>query len=547
MKATRLIWITTLACCSVIHAETKKTSPPNIVFFFADDWGRVASCYADPTRPSISDVVKTPNIDRVAREGVRFNNAFFDCPQCTPSRASVVSGSYFWRCGSNAFLNGTDWKDSAKNGGPADPFRSLPRFPKLLADAGYETAKSFKTFEFNATLTEASTAGLRSHLRYGIHVSEGKTADEKETRRQAVIKQTRESLRKVIASCPPEKPFFYVFGPINTHRPFVPGSGQALWGIQPDSLKGKLPAYLPDVPEVRTDFADYLGEVQALDLMVGLFMEELEKSGRAENTMLVLTGDNGMPGVPRGKAQLYDLGTRAPLVIRWPAKINPNRTVDDFVTLKDLAATFLEAGGVTPPAAMDARSLMPILLGEKSTATRDAAIFGRERHSESTRSGNLPYPARAIRTENFLYIRNFKPERWPFGDPINSGKSPAEDAASNSDYSQQSTAPFRDMDAGLTKGWLMGNRSTAEGAKFFETAFGKRPAEELYDLKNDPDQLHNLADSPAHQTELKQLAARLLKVQQDTKDPRLDDAFDRAPYIESATDGTTPTKKKSKR
>jgi N-sulfoglucosamine sulfohydrolase len=531
-----LAWI-----ASIVWAESQQAGPPNIVFFLADDWGRVASCYADPNSPSVNDVVKTPNIDRLAKEGVRFNNAFFDCPQCTPSRAAIASGSYFWRCGSNAFLNGTDWQDKTKNSNPPDPFTSLPRFPSLLAKAGYATAKSFKTIDFKPTIP--GTAGFHSYLRYGIHVSAGKSASEKQTRRQAVIDQTRESLQNVLTHCPPEKPFFYVFGPINTHRPFVPGSGQALWEIHPDSLKGKLPAYLPDVPEVRTDFADYLGEVQALDLMVGIFMEELEKSGRAENTLIVLTGDNGMPGVPHGKTQLYDLGTRAPLFMRWPAKIAPNQTLDAFVTLKDLAATFLEAGGLTPPSTLDARSLMPLLLaGKNGTAAspRDAAIFGRERHSENTRTGNLPYPARAIRTAEFLYIRNFKPERWPFGEPIESGKSLAEDAALNSDYSRHQTAPFRDMDAGLTKGWLMENRSTAEGAAYYQATFAPRPLEELYDVRKDPDQLHNLADSPAHQPHLKQLAARLLKVQQDTHDPRLENAFDHPPYVESIHRSSKP-------
>ncbi len=329
---------------------------PNIVFFFADDWGRTAGCYADAKAPSPSDVVKTPNIDRVAAEGVRFDNAFYDCPQCRPSRAAIVTGCYFWRCGSNAILSGSDFS------GQENPFDRMVRFPHLLADNGYETAKLFKTLEFDPTL---KINGGGNYKRYGLHVSLGKTDTVREKLRQEVIDQTRESIQKVLAQCK-DKPFFFVFGPINTHRPYAPESGEALWGINPDDLKGKLPPYLPDEPEVRTDMADYLGEVQALDLMVGIFMEELEKTGQATNTMLVLAGDNGIPGFPRGKTQLYNLGGHAPLIVRWPGRIKPGRTVSDLVTLKDLGATFLEAAGVKPPVPMDARSLLPQLLAEKS-------------------------------------------------------------------------------------------------------------------------------------------------------------------------------------
>ncbi|TSA34466.1 MAG: hypothetical protein D4R65_06140 [Verrucomicrobiaceae bacterium] len=278
---------------------------PNIVFFFADDWGHDAGCFADSKVPSPSNIVKTPNIDRVAREGVRFNNAFYDCPQCRPSRAAIVTGNYFWRGGSHSFLSGGDWE------GQRDPFTEMPRFPHLLADNGYATAKAVKTLDFTPTL-QLGGVGFK---RYGLYISEGKTPEEKDQRRQEVIDLIRGAISKVLSECPKGKPFFFVYGPINTHRPYAPGSGQALWGINPDDLKGKLPPYLPDVPEVRTDYADYLGEVQALDLMVGIFREELEKAGQAANTLLVLAGDNGTPGFPRGKTQLYDLGCHSPLLV----------------------------------------------------------------------------------------------------------------------------------------------------------------------------------------------------------------------------------------
>ena len=515
---------------SSLAAAEPNGSPtqPNIIFLFADDWGRDAGCYADPKTPTPSDIVKTPNIDRVAREGVRFNNAFYDCPQCTPSRAAVVSGCYFWRAGSRVFLKGGNW-----NGVP-DPYRELPNFPKMLAGNGYATAKAIKTIDFNPTVQvgdQALARFSRSEPRHLKEIPEDWAAQ--------ITARVRGDFSKVLAGRTPGKPYFFIYGPINTHRPYVPGSGQAVFGINPDTLKGKLPPFLPDVPEVREDYSDYLGQVQVLDLMVGTFLGELEKSGEANNTILVLAGDNGTPGLPRGKTQLYDLGCHGPLIIRWPGHVKPGRSVDDFVTMKDLAPTFLEAAGIQPPAAMDARSLLPQMLADHDgiiDSKRDAAIFGRERHNVITREGNLPYPSRAVRTRDFLYIRNFKPERTPFGDPVGMDGTPeqvAKIAAICADYESQKNSPMGDMDASLTKSWLVAHSRDEIGKPFFELAFGKRPAEELYDLKKDPYQMHNMAASPELQPVLKQLSTRLQNVQSATHDPRLEDAFDRVPYVES--------------
>jgi len=515
------------ATAALLATEAK----PNIVLFFADDWGRHAGCYADSKHPSPCDIVKTPNIDKVAQSGVRFNNAFYSCPQCTPSRGALLTGSYFWRCGSSAFLNGGDWKSHP------DPLAVLPHFPQLLSEAGYATAKAFKTIHFSPNLPAASTVSIKGYLRYGLHVAEGKTPEERGQRRNAVIAQTRESIVRVLNACPADKPFFFIFGPINTHRPYASSSGEALWGITPDSLKGKLPAYLPDVPEVRTDVADYLGEVQALDLMVGIFTEELEKAGRAQNTLLALTGDNGTPGLPHGKTQLYDLGSHAPLIVRWPGHIQPGRTVDDFVNLMDLAPTFLEVAGVPTPTAVDGVSLLPQLLSPNSGTVdpqRNFAIYGRERHYATARPGNVPYPSRAIRTQTHLYIHNFKPERWPWGDPFGIGSdNEGPDAAFVANYENLWESPFRDMDNSLTKAWIVTHRTDPATKVFYENTFGQRPQEELYDISKDPDQLHNIAYQPESQALQQKLSAQLREVLQKTHDPRLDDSLDRPPYVEA--------------
>ena len=515
--------------CVLCGSISAAPARPNILFFFADDWGRDAPCYADPAKPSPSDLLKTPHIDRVAREGLVFNNAFFSCPQCTPSRGAIVTGSYFWRLGSATNLKGGDWR-AAHN-----PFDDFPKFPDLLSKHGYATAKAFKTLQFTPTLGPANARRAGTEfLRYGLHLSEAKSAQDREKRRNEIIAQTRDAVRSVLTGCPADRPFFFVFGPINVHRPYAPGSGRALWNIDPEQLRRRLPYGLPDAPDVREDVADYLGEIQALDLMLGIFLEELTTSGRLDDTLLVVTGDNGGPGFPRGKTQMYDMGTRAPLLVRWPGRVAPGRTCDDFVNLMDLAPTFLEAAGVPRPATTDGRSLMPQLTSTQNSGTidptRDHVIFGRERHYPTARAGNLPYPERAVRTKDFLYVHNFKPDRWPMGDPIDitdASTPPVEALRTDTDVT------YRDLDASLTKAWLIEHRNDPDAADFYKATFAKRPADELYDLRIDPDQLQNVAGDPKYAGTMRELSDRLMRVLRDTKDPRLADAPDRPPYVEA--------------
>ena len=225
------------------------------------------------------------------------------------------------------------------------------------------------------------------------------------------------------------KPFLYFFGPINTHRHWEKGSGKALWDLNPDDLKGKLLKFLPDVPEVREDFTDYLGEVLALDAMLGRFVKKLEEMGELDNTVIVASGDHGVPGFPRGKCNLYDLGTQVSLFVRWGDKVKGGRMVDDFINLMDLAPTFLEIGGLTPPDCMTGKSILPLLTSEESgqiDPSRDYVVTGRERHYDTARTNSLPYPERSIQTKDFLYIRVFQPDRFPMGNPyhLETGDSP---------------------------------------------------------------------------------------------------------------------------
>jgi uncharacterized sulfatase len=511
MKRATILFCCLSALCGVIHAAEGTSAKPNILFFLADDWGRNASCYRDPARPSVNDVIQTPNIDRVAREGVLFPNAFMCVSSCTPSRASMATGCYFWRCGKKAFLGSRDagWR------GIHDPGDDLPGFGLLLGKEGWAMSRSGKTLDQRWYPGLGLPLGGRQ-LRFNGYAEQNKLTHDQTVK--VFEEAVRDVMRKVLAKRKPGQPFCHVIGPVGPHRPYTVGSGQSLWGINPDALKGKLPQFIPDVPEARTDYADTLGEVLALDLEVGWILDELQKAGELDNTMLVLTGDNGI-NMPRGKAHCYDLSVRAPLMIRWPRGISkPGRVVDDFVNLMDLAPTWLEAAGIQPPATMDGRSLLPLLKSEKSgliDPTRDYVIVGRERHEANVRPDSSPYPMRAIRTADFLYIRNFKAERWPCGDPYG-------DADSLGDPRPQGSPAVA---------WLVAHRNEAAIKPLYDLCYGKRPAEELYDLRKDPDQMHNVAAEAAYADAKKQLSARLMAVLEKTHDPRLTDAFDKPPYV----------------
>lgn len=518
----------------------------NILFIFADDWGRYASCYKGlDGRPTLNDVIKTPNVDRVAREGVLFKNAFVNAPSCTPCRSSLLSGRYFFNCNRGAILNGAVWDES------------IPTFPLTLLDAGYVIGKSHKVWS-PGTPADAPIGGQKYAFEkrgnfaqhFSTHaapmVKDGKTVAEA---RQVILDQVRGNFDDFLETRQSGKPWLYFFGPTTTHRPWVKGSGKLLWGIEPDSLKGKMPKFLPDVPEVREDVADYLGECQAVDAYAGVLLKRLEEIGELDKTLIVLSGDHGMPGVPSGKCNLYDHGVSVPLVMRVPGG-KGGRIVDDFVRLPDLCPTFMEVGGAKPPEGLYGRTLLPLLRSDNSgviDATRNWVITGRERHVATAREGNLPYPMRSYHTPEFVYIRNFAADRWPMGSPkdVTATETPEFEDLQNNTYSA-----FADMDFSPTKAWLVTHRNDPQWKPYYDMAFGKRPGEELYDVRNDPDEVNNLAADPKFAEVKAKLAAQLMKALTEAKDPRVVESpvrFEQPPFTDGKEGAAEAKKEKQKK
>ena len=500
-----------------LNAAVKSATKPNILFVFADDWGRYAGCYKGlDGRPTINDVVKTPNVDRVAKEGVLFRNAFVNAPSCTPCRSSLFSGRYFFNCNRGAILIGAVWDES------------IPVYPLMLKDAGYSIGKSYKVWS-PGTPADAPFGGQKyafekagqapNNFSEEVTALCGKGITIAEAR-EKILSQVRDNFNDFLAQRKKDQPWHYYFGPTTTHRSWIKGSGKKLWGIEPESLIGKLPQFLPDVPEIREDVADYLGECQAVDAYIGILLECLAKTGEGDNTFVVLSGDHGMPGVTSGKCNLYDMGVSIPLIIRVPWG-KGGRIVNDFVRLPDLAPTFMDIGGVKPPDNLYGRSLMPILMSEKSgivDSTRDWVITGRERHFAAAREGNLPYPMRSLHTPDYVYIRNFEPDRWPMGSP---GAVTPTFTPESSELEKNTGITFADMDASPTKAWLVQHRFDQKWQWYYELAFGKRPAEDLYDVKKDPDMINNLAGKIEFAPVKKKLLQRMMRELIRAQDPRV--------------------------
>ncbi len=443
-------------------AEAGATKRPNILFCIADDWSWPhAGAYGDKA-------IRTPAFDRLAAQGVLFRHAFVCTPSCTPSRGAILTGQTPHRLEQGGNL----WSRLDKK---------FEVYPDLLEAVGYVVGYSRKGWgpgTIQGTGRKRNPAGDRFR-----------------------------SFEQFIGAVPKDKPFCFWFGSYDPHRGYKPGSGKAS-GIRLDEIA--VPPFLPDHPTVRSDIADYYFEVQRFDREVGQMLKTLEATGKAENTIVVMTSDNGMP-FPRAKANLYEYGVHMPLAIRWPARIGGGRVVNEFVSFADFAPTFLEAAGLKPGPQMTGTSFLDILLGKPSSAKRDHVFLERERHADCRPKG-LTYPCRAIRTKDFLYIWNLKPGRWPAGDPPR----------------------FGDVDGSPSKSFVIQHKEQREFARLFQATFGKRPEEELFDLRKDPAAVSNVADRPEYAEARKQLRARIEKWMAATRDPRAEGkgaVFNTYPYF----------------
>jgi arylsulfatase A-like enzyme len=414
---------------------------PNFVFIIADDVGwDDFGCYGNP-------VVKTPNIDRLASEGLRFTSAFLTASSCSPSRCSIISGKY------------------PHSNGAAELHTHLPEteipFPLLLKENGYYTAQAGKW-----------------HMGPNVHRAFDRYTDNNGYDNG---NGGEDNWLPFLKERPKDKPFFFWFASLDAHRPW----GADTFHITHDPATIKVPVYFEDTPETRQDIASYYNEIARFDFFIGKVRAELERQGVLDNTMIMVMSDNGSP-FPRCKTRVYDSGMKTPLVIYWPKGIQSKGAEPlGLVSAVDIAPTILELADIDMPEEYQGESFAPVLK-DPSAEIRDLVFSEHNWHDYEAHE-------RMARTKDFLYVLNARPN-LPNGGPADSKVSPTQAALNE----------VRD------KGQL-----TPAQADIFVVP---RSSEELFDIKNDPLQLLNLASMPEYQQKLEEMRKLLKDWQLETGD-----------------------------
>ncbi|MBI1343339.1 MAG: sulfatase-like hydrolase/transferase [Terrimonas sp.] len=473
--------------------ESKKAKRPNILFVIADDQSfPYASAYG-------ARGVKTPAFDGIAQSGILFNNAFVAAPQCSPSRAAILTGKNIWQLeeagthGSYFPKKFTVFTDLLENAGYWIGFTGKPWAPGNWKGAGWK--RNPVGPEYNDKKLAPPYKGISNIDYYGNFVD--------------FYDQRKE-----------DEPFFFWFGSHEPHRIYEEGSGKRAGKNIADAL---VPGFLPNDSVVRSDIEDYALEIEWFDSQLGRMIEFLRQKGELENTMIVVTSDNGMP-FPSAKANLLEYGTHVPLAISWPSAIQKGQVRNDLVSLVDLAPTFLNIAGVDNIPAMTGKSMVNMLLNKNDSKDpspkRDFVLTGRERHTHA-RPDNLGYPSRAIRTDQYLLILNLKPERWPAGNPpIIEEKALSEEPEAGDGESKGIGMGYNDIDdPSPTKSFMI--RHQKDWQAMFDEGFSKRPAEQLFDIRLDPGCTNNLAANPKYDAIRNELSGRLKQLLTQQGDPRM--------------------------
>ncbi len=409
----------------------QETRPPNIVFLISDDHSQPdLGCYGNT-------VVRTPVLDRMAAEGMRFENCFVSSPQCSPNRSSIMTGCAPHSTGtSRLHAPLPDWEPSV-----LEPLR----------DRGYYLG-----------------AFRKVHL--------GKDFD----KRWDFYGTAKAPFEKFFDSAPKNRPFLLHMGFTDPHRRYYPGA------VSPphDPARVKVPDFLPDTPAVREDLAHYHDFIARMDGECGQIFELLKQRGLADNTLVIFTADNGMP-FPRAKGTCYDAGIRVPLLAWWPGRIRAGAVKSELVSHVDLPVTWLEAAGLQKPARMQGQSFFGLLTGG-SHSSRAAVFAERNWHDNFD-------PIRSVRTERYKLIFNAAPH-FPYR--------PAWDLEDSPTWKSY-------LDEGRRGRLSLLHRQLLEPS---------RAMLELYDLKRDPGEFHNLATGPEHSAVLRELTGRLSEWMHATND-----------------------------
>jgi len=457
---------------------------PNILFAIADDWGAHAGAYGTPW-------VRTPNFDRVAKNGLLFKNAYTPNAKCAPSRACILTGRNSWQL-----------KEAANHICYFPP--EFKGWGEALAENGWNVGHTTKGW--GPGVADDANGNPRQMTGKAWNKRKGTPPTPEIGKNDYAANFT-----DFLDAAPAGIPWCFWYGAIEPHRSYEFGSGVAKGGKKLSDID-HVPACWPDNDVVRNDMLDYAFEVEHFDAHLGRMLADLEKRGLLDNTLVVVTADHGMP-FPRSKGNANVQANHVPLAVMWKKGIaNPGRVIDDFISFIDLAPTFVEVAGLTwnetGMADSPGRSLTD-LLASKPVHTRDHVLIGKERNDVG-RPNDWGYPIRAIVKKDSVFIENFEPSRWPAGNP---------------------ETGYMDCDAGATKTFIIDAHRRNPADPFWQLCFGMRPATEFYDLKADPDFVKNLPADPRAAAMRDQLHAEL-KAQGD---PRMDGKGDIFDQYEHAT------------
>lgn len=496
----------------VLSTSCKEKSPeqkrPNIFFAISDDQSFAHTSFNG------CKFVATPAFDKVAREGIYFANCYAGSPGCAPSRSSLVTGRYHWQ-NEQSGQHASSWLK-----------KHVP-FIDLLENNGYSTGRTGKGVDpFQYARNEEDSLWRKTNAG-GITHSNIKYENDDDVRFGNGISTVNyfENFKYFMENIKGEKPFFFWYGGNEPHRVYEKNS----WKRMGKKLEDvEVPGFFPDNDVIRGDMLDYSVEIEWFDLHLQQILEYLEENGELENTIVIVTSDNGMP-FPRAKANCFEYGVHVPMAIRFPKNFPGGRIVDDPISFIDLAPTILELTNTSPEGMLpiSGRSILNILGSKKQGVvdrTKKYVFAGRERHS-SSRYLNRGYPQRVIRENDFIYIWNIKPVRWPAGapqkySPIDSTTLlPMYGLDENGKYILD--AAFMDIDDCPTKTYLIENHNIESTRPYFDLAHGIRPEFELYNVIEDPFCLNNLSGKPEFKGIENELNEALMNELKNSADPRV--------------------------
>ena len=463
-------------CLSVSAGDDAKR--PNILIAISDDhsWPH--------TSAQGSGFVETPNLDAVASAGFRFDNAYSGSPGCSPSRAALLTGQHHWMIG------------PAGTHGSSFPVY-YTTFVDLLEKDGYKVGFTGKGWGPGDWL-----AGGRTKNPAGVEYNEKKL---EQAPRVGISKTDyAANFRQFMDERTGGEPFYFWYG---AHEPHLKYAEEG----HPEEVLAKVevPGFLPDTEASRRMLMDYSLEINHFDNHLGMMLDILEAEGELENTLLIVTADNGMP-MPRAKANGYDYGIHVPLAVRWDKGGIKGQVVDTPVGFVDLSATVVEAAGLEIPESFAGQSMLPVLEGNIDTLEDTRPVFsGRERHS-SSRYQNLSYPQRMMRRGDYLVVWSPEPNRFPAGTPRN---------FVDGELSPPHSAYF-DIDDSEIKRELLTKREDPYIGKFFHLAVDKRPEWQFFNVREDPECLHDLAGDPEHAQLFAEYRGQLTETLVSTGDPR---------------------------